>query len=182
MKLEEIVPFAVSWREAQRLGQSEIKYTRRRFLRGAALTTAGLLALGVFERVAGAHTLSTTNDYILRPNNDCGSTAYPACGGCNTVDRVFGGCCTTYQATECPSGTGYHRHNHGLGYDLRVNKCNASPYDGWHWLHSGCCWNGSQNAKNMRWRCHDGWIDNDESICRWKVSNGDSTSQCPQPD
>lgn len=175
--LRSLVPYDVSRSQARALGRSSLEgggITRRRFLGGSLAAAAGTFAFGWFERTAVAHTLNVSEDYKIR--SSCGTSSWPNCGGCLTVDRIIGGCCTGF-STTCPKGAGYHKHDH-LGFDLRVNVCQGSPWDGWLWPWSGCCWWGGDNRKNRTWRCHDGWISNDESICRWLVVTG-TTGGCP---
>lgn len=161
-------------------------WTRRRFMAASLATAAGMLAYGLFERSAMAHVLNVGQDYKMRePQFDCGSTSYPNCGGCNTVNRIFTGCCTAFHATYCPKGAGYHRHDND-NYDLRINKCNPADavWDGWYWKHDPCCsFGGAQAKKFQQWRCHDGWYINvttvHETICRWQTAVGTPVG-CPQ--
>jgi hypothetical protein len=154
--------------------------TRRRFLQASAITAAAAASLAVFQKPALA-VGSYPASYSIRP--DCGGiTSYPDNGGCNTTDRIIGGCCTSPE-TACPAGVGYHKHSHPQNYDMRPDKCiNSSGQhegrDGWLWKITYCLDLGSECRKNRQWRCHDGRINGAASICRWVVSSGTTCSPC----
>jgi hypothetical protein len=154
--------------------------SRRQFLAGA-LAASAALAFRAFLRPAWGH-VETGTDYNIGP--DCGGVNYPDCGGCQTTNRIIGGCCTGGEGSgTCPEGNGYHKHNHSQGFDLRPNVCpptSGHNYSGWLWLWSGCCILGVNNCKkNRKWRCHDGEINDEKSICRWVVSSGTDCTPCP---
>ena len=169
--------------DAVRVRRGGFRPSRREVL-GGALAIAGAAALGVFQRPAWAHTVTST-DYAVVPGSNCGGVlSWPACGGCETQNRIIGGCCHAGDpAGTCPQGAGWHKHNHGNGFDLRPNVCPTGPgssHSAWRWVTSVCCFVSSGVCRtNRKWRCHDGWIGPDKSICRWVIDAGDSCGPCP---
>lgn len=153
--------------------------SRRDVLRGLIIAASSAAYLSFSRRAARAHSTGSGGDYNIWP--DCSGMSWNIsdddCNGCQQ-GRVYGGCCLG-TSSDCPNGAGFHRHNHGSGYDLRPDECKDSYYDGWRWKPSNCCYIAPSECRSYReWQCHDGYINGKRSICRWVTQSGVLCSPC----
>lgn len=166
--LAEIVPLEVSRLTARELGPPQYKPTRRVFLKALILSTAGAMLYSIQRRAFG---VGTDSDYAIYSSCSGLKNNFASdhdCNGCE-YGRIYGGC----------TSTGFHKHIHPT-YDLRPNECDTETqsnlYDGWKWKPSNCCYiGGGVYRRDREWRCHDGRISGNLSICRWVTLSG---TQC----